>query len=110
MKYLVWLLVDLLSMGGNQQELVIHRIEQQPWPVAEAVEVAWCESRFLPTAYNVNAGHSTDKGIFQINDFYWESEYPELYKDVYTIDANIEMAYLIYQRMGGWNPWVCAPK
>jgi hypothetical protein len=49
MKYLVWLLVDLLSMGGNQQELVIHRIEQQPWPVAEAVEVAWCESRFLPT-------------------------------------------------------------
>jgi len=110
MKYLVWLLVDLLSMGGNQQELVIHRIEQQPWHISEAVEVAWCESRLLPTAYNVNTSGSVDVGIFQINDFYWAAEYPELWEDRYEVDSNIEMAYLIYERMGGWSPWVCSPK
>lgn len=106
MKYLIWLLVDILSMGGNQQEVVAHRIEQYHWPQEQALEIAWCESRLSPTAYNVNSSGSIDRGVFQINDFYWEEQFPTLYKDVYEVDANVQMAYTIYLKFG-FSPWVC---
>jgi len=69
-----------------------------------ALEVAYRESRYVPTAKNFCC-----YGIFQI---YWNVHKSWLAdlgitsdQQLYDARTNIEAAYALYQRAGGWGPW-----
>lgn len=50
---------------------------------------------------------SRDHGAWQINDRAWSGEFPDLWPDRYYLNANAEMAFLIWQKAGE-SPW-CLP-
>lgn len=70
-----------------------------------AINVARRESSFRANAYNGVCCH----GIFQIH---WQAHRSWLQgqgitssAELYDARTNIELAYKIYQRSGGWSPW-----
>jgi Lysozyme like domain len=73
----------------------------------QAIEIAKCESKLDPKAFNDNTtwgGVGRDKGIFQISDYY----HPAANKFYYDYKVNIAMAYKIFRDAGNsWQPWTC---
>lgn len=71
----------------------------------QALDVAYCESKWKPEAKNTNTNGSTDHSIFQVNS---------VWKKLYGMDRiqdpkeNIKIAKEIYLRNKSWSPWVCS--
>jgi hypothetical protein len=67
-----------------------------------AVAVAMAESRCDPAAQGVNPGHSIDRGLWQINDYY----HPDV-SDTCAYDplCNARAAYRISDSGTDWTPW-----
>ena len=84
------------------------QIIRDVWPDEledKALEIAWRESNYIPTAYNGWCCY----GLFQI---YWSVHVSWLddygiYSSTDLFDArkNATAAYALYQRAGGWGPW-----
>jgi hypothetical protein len=72
--------------------------------VIQALNVAYCESRFDETAEHVNRNGSADRGVFQISSIHGYSEYK-----LFAAWENINIAREIYRKQG-WRPWACARK
>ena len=71
-----------------------------PWPCAEALSVAFCESRYDSAAYNSSGA----KGVFQLMPIHqWRGG------DFLDAATNIEVAYAVYADNAGWGSWVCKP-
>ncbi len=67
-----------------------------------AVAVAMAESRCDPAARGVNPGHSIDRGLWQINDYY----HPDVSDAcAYNAQCNANAAFRISDRGGDWSPW-----
>ncbi len=85
----------------------VEQIIRDVWPdelEARALEIAYRESRHVPTAKNFCC-----YGLFQI---YWsvhKSWLAELGitsdQQLYDPETNARAAYALYQRAGGWGPW-----
>jgi LysM repeat protein len=85
----------------------IEQMIRDVWPddlEEQALRVAWRESSYAPTARN-HCCH----GLFQIH---WEAHNSWLadhgvneVSDLYDARTNVEMAYILYQRSGSWDPW-----
>jgi hypothetical protein len=75
------------------------------WPCAEALAVAWCESRWQPDAVS-NDGQNF--GLFQINAVHQARVDGDLDR---LLDAatNVSVAFSIWRANGGWGPWSCKP-
>lgn len=80
------------------------------WPVDlvdEAIDVAWCESRGIPTARN-----GRYRGLFQIGPVEFRKFGTG---SVYDPIDNSKAAFAYYSYMenrrsgAGWNPWSCKP-
>ena len=77
------------------------------WPddlEERALEIAWRESNYIPTAKNFCC-----YGIFQM---YWNVHKSWLAdigitndQQLYDPATNARAAYALYQRAGGWGPW-----
>ena len=86
----------------------VQQIIRDVWPdelEQRALEVAWRESGYVPTAHNGWCCY----GLFQI---YWSVHVSWLddygiYSSADLLDArkNATAAYALYQRAGGWGPW-----
>lgn len=86
----------------------VEQIIRDVWPDEledKALEVAWRESKYQPAAYNGWCCY----GLFQIH---WGAHKGWLAtigidstSDLLDAQRNTEVAYLIYQRSGGWGPW-----
>lgn len=75
------------------------------WPCAEALAVAWCESRLDPRAVS---GDGANIGLFQINIVHRARVDGDVSR---LLDAatNVRVAYDIWIDNGGWGPWSCKP-
>ncbi len=81
------------------------RICAMPWLCAEALAVAWCESRYDPAAYNAAGPYI---GVFQIDPALhgWRAGGASLY----DVSTNVRVAFAVYQDAGDWTPWPnCRP-
>lgn len=86
----------------------VEEIIRDVWPddlEDKALDIAWRESKFQPGAYNGWCCY----GLFQIH---WGAHKGWLAtlgidstSDLLDARRNTEVAYLIYQRAGGWGPW-----
>jgi hypothetical protein len=81
----------------------------KPWPCAEAIQVASCESGLdrhgrLDGNWAINGNNY---GLFQINSIHADS-WPDFYQDWMNPDKNIEWAFEIWSK-SGWAPWECKP-
>lgn len=86
-------------------KMIIQEFEEfGPVVVHQALNVAWCESKYKPEAENYNTNKTWDFGVFQINDIHGLSE-----SDRKIAWINISYAKKLYIRQG-WRPWVCARK
>jgi hypothetical protein len=115
----------VLSMAAAQPCETTEQCEQQIRPYIEfvfedhpyttpeeAVQVAWCESRFLPTARN---GHSSAGGVFQYlwGTWEWESFYwgfPRDPNNRFDPVLAIDLTYRVVERDRGWRQWACKPR
>lgn len=85
----------------------IKQIIRDVWPDEledRALEIAYRESRYVPTAKNYCC-----YGLFQI---YWSVHQSWLAdigvtddQQLYDPETNARAAYALYQRAGGWGPW-----
>ncbi|BAN00566.1 LysM peptidoglycan-binding domain-containing protein [Ilumatobacter coccineus] len=85
----------------------IKQIIRDVWPdelEERALEIAYRESRYVPTAKNFCC-----YGLFQI---YWSVHQGWLAdigvtddQQLYDPETNARAAYALYQRAGGWGPW-----
>jgi len=85
----------------------IERIIRDVWPddlEEHALEIAWRESNYVPTAKNYCC-----YGLFQM---YWDVHKSWLgdmgitsADQLYDPTTNARAAYALYQRAGGWGPW-----
>ncbi len=96
------------SPGPSASPDQVKQIIRDIWPdelEERAIEIAWRESNWIPTADNGHCCH----GVFQI---YWTvhrgwladfgvTQLEQLYDPV----INTQMALEIYNRAGGWGPW-----
>ena len=78
------------------------------WDCAEALAVAWCESRHDPGAIDPTRENF---GLMQINEATWRPYFgEERWSRVLEPEENVKMAFTIYQRAGNtWQPWSCRP-
>lgn len=102
--------VPVIADGGS----VVDIISGYPWPVDQALRIAWCESRYDPDAYNPQAvwvggqeNHAT--GVFQLlwplHSHRFSGASP------YSAEANVRAAYGLWLERG-WQPWIvggCSP-
>lgn len=91
-----------VDLGVEDQIRQIARQENFQWE-NYLVRLAHCESRFNPIARNNNGGHSTDRGVFQINDYY----HPEVSTECAD---NIECStkWTMWRINSGYqHEWVC---
>jgi soluble lytic murein transglycosylase-like protein len=66
-------IVDFFTLYTRDNKITIAIIEEairQKVPITAAFALAWGESRFKPKLVNRNGGHSSDWGLFQLNDSY----------------------------------------
>jgi LysM repeat protein len=85
----------------------IEQIIRDVWPdelEERALEIAWRESNYVPTAKNYCC-----YGLFQM---YWDVHKSWLSDmgitssaQLYDPETNARAAYALYQRAGGWGPW-----
>lgn len=75
------------------------------WPCAEALAVAWCESRFDPLAESAG-GH---RGLFQLSSVHAEkfARRGWTWADAFDAERNVAIAYEIWLD-SSWSPWACA--
>ncbi|AHI00938.1 hypothetical protein GCM10010174_14370 [Kutzneria viridogrisea] len=76
--------------GFTEEDLVI------------AVAVALAESSGWTKAVLVNENCTTDRGLWQIND-YWHPEVTE--KQAFDPPTNVRVAYQIFMESQNWKPW-----
>ena len=98
---------DWLDLWNETGPWGIKQIIRDAWPdelEARALEIAYRESRYVPTAKNFCC-----YGIFQI---YWNVHKSWLAdigitndQQLYDPATNARAAYALYQRAGGWGPW-----
>ncbi|MEM9517388.1 MAG: hypothetical protein AAGA42_21245, partial [Actinomycetota bacterium] len=96
------------SPGPNASPEQVQQIIRDIWPdelEERAIEIAWRESNWIPTADNGHCCH----GVFQI---YWTVHRGWLadfgvtsLEQLYDPVINTQMALEIYNRAGGWGPW-----
>ncbi len=72
-----------------------------PKVVKEALDIAYCESRFDPEAVHANTNGTIDRGVFQISSIHGYSKYK-----LTAAWENINIAKQMYKK-SGWRPWVC---
>ena len=80
-----------------------------PWPCAEAIAVAACESgRDLSGRLDGNrATNGNNYGLFQINGIHaWR--WPDFYEAWMDPVRNTQFAFEIWSE-SGWGPWSCKP-
>lgn len=81
-------------------------IASYDWPVAEALAIAWCESRLEPRAYNRSSGAS---GLFQVVP-YWHAWRMAPGESLFDPEVNVRIAHEIYLAWGrSWRAWECRP-
>lgn len=76
------------------------------WPCAEAVSVAWCESRHQPLA----TGALGERGLFQLRPEYHQARADRLFgpgANLYDPYINTATAHSLWLELG-WQPWSCA--
>jgi LysM repeat protein len=86
----------------------VQQIIRDVWPdelEQKALDIAWRESRYEATAYNGWCCY----GVFQL---YWSVHQSWLddygvytASDLFDARKNVQAAYGLYQRAGGWGPW-----
>ena len=76
-----------------------------PWPCAEALEVAWCESRFEPNAVSPDGQNF---GLFQVNLVHLGRVGGDR-TSLLDAATNVRVAYAIWRDNAGWGPWACRP-
>lgn len=81
-----------------------------PWPCAEAIAVARCESGTdmngrLDGNWAANGIHY---GLFQISAIH-AYKWADFYDKWMDPASNVQWAYQIYSEAGGWGPWQCKP-
>ena len=91
--------------SGGEVEALIREI----WPddlEQRALEIAWRESNYRP---DVTSSTGCCVGVFQMH---WEAHQSWLVDmgitsrdQLFDARTNIEAAYTLYQRSGGWAPW-----
>ena len=93
--------------SSNASAEEVKQIIRDVWPdelEERAIEIAFRESRFVPTARNFCC-----HGIFQIYFSVHKSWLGDLgitsINGLYDPAANTRAAYALYQRAGGWGPW-----
>ena len=108
---MIWALV---ARYGIEKEDVVAHLEQPPtieeivcqfdWPCEEALAVAWCESRFDPSA----VGAYGVLGLFQLwpGWFQWAGTDISMWDDPLV---NSYTAYRVWASGRGWAPWTCKP-
>jgi hypothetical protein len=70
----------------------------------QAIEVAWCESRF----YVYAGGHGTYQGPFQV-DAMWRSKWAGKWGP--SMWHRVRHAKMIWKASGrSWSPWQCRPR
>lgn len=99
--------VGTTSSSSNSTPAEVKQIIRDVWPdelEERAIEIAYRESRYVPTAQNFCC-----YGLFQI---YWTVHQTWLNDIGITDDqqlhdpaTNARAAYALYQRAGGWDPW-----
>jgi hypothetical protein len=75
---------------------------------AEALEVAWCESRLRPWAISPGL----DVGLFQINygSHHWPGEsFAAFRARMLHLGRNIAFAFQLSRQGTSWAHWVCKP-
>lgn len=71
-----------------------------------ATNVAQCESRLDPLAFNHSSGAS---GVFQFLYSTWAASWnPHRRHSVFNTVSNVKAARVLY-RLQGWSPWSCSP-
>lgn len=75
-------------------------IRAYDWQDDYAIAVAWCESKFDPSAYNRSSGAS---GIFQILP-YWHASRLRPGESWFDAETNVRIAYELWREQG-WTPW-----
>ncbi len=97
-----------LGSGAYLTPEQVKALIREIWPEElheKALQVAWRESNYIPTADNGRCCH----GVFQIYYTVHQSWLPDygIYSvnDLYDARKNITAAYALYQRAGGWGPW-----
>ena len=72
----------------------------------QALRIAWRESNYRP---DVTSSSGCCVGVFQLN---WDSHQGWMAalgitsrSQLFDARTNIEAAYALYQRSGGWGPW-----
>ena len=99
--------VGATPSSSNSTPAEVKQIIRDVWPdelEERAIEIAYRESRYVPTAQNYCC-----YGLFQI---YW-SVHRTWLDDIGITDGqqlfdpatNARAAYALYQRAGGWGPW-----
>ena len=88
---------------AKTQEIILPNLRpiKQIFPEEEhknAIDVAWCESRWKKNSINSDGEMSV--GIFQINTHYHDHPIEKL-KDPYY---NTKVAYELWEKFG-WEPW-----
>lgn len=71
-----------------------------PTQQQEAVDVAWCESRHVPTARN-----GQYRGLFQMGNYH--NHRPGMQNPYGVLENSIAAADLWAEQ--GWRPWACRP-
>jgi hypothetical protein len=82
----------------------------KPWPCAQAIEVASCESG-LDRNGRLDGNWATNGnnyGLFQINSVHADN-WPDFYQDWMDPVKNTEWAFEIWSK-SGWAPWECNPE
>ncbi len=88
-------------------KMIVDEFEEfGPMVVRQAINIAYCESRFNEEAVHVNKNGSIDRGVYQINSIHKYSEYQLL-----AAYENIKIAKQMYLRNGkSWSAWACSYK
>lgn len=86
----------------------VEQMIRDVWPdelEEKALQIAYRESRYRT---NVTSPSGCCHGVFQLHHQHlrWMSQYGVTsVDDLFDARTNIEMAYALYERSGGWGPW-----
>lgn len=90
--------------AAQARELISRHFQGED--VEVALKVAWCESRYDPSATNPRTGAA---GLFQHLTKYWESRSAAAGwagANIYDAEANTAVAAWLVYEGGGWKHWV----
>lgn len=97
------------SKLSNEQCAIRSRILAEFSDVDGFDRVIECESHFrqFDASGEVLRSDTDDVGATQINLHYWLDESKKLGYDIYTLDGNLKMARVVYERQGV-EAWTCS--